>query len=73
MPMFPADLVFDVHVVGYLDAVLFVANLSSEERLFFRALVKIALFRQEISSDTYSEISDSVLAFHPGAHSSSVL
>lgn len=45
MPVFPADLVFDVHVVSYLDAVLFVANLSREERLFFRALVKNCPFQ----------------------------
>lgn len=45
MPVFPADLMFDVHVVGYLDADLFVANLSREERLFFRALVQNCPFQ----------------------------
>lgn len=45
MPMFPADLVFDVHVVSYLDAVSFVENLNRKERLFFRALVKNRLFQ----------------------------
>lgn len=45
MPVFPADLMFDVHVVGYLDADLFVANFSREERLFFRALVQNCPFQ----------------------------
>lgn len=45
MPVFPADLVFDVHVLSYLDAVIFVANLGREERLFFRALVKNCSFQ----------------------------
>lgn len=53
MPVFPADLVFDVHVVSYLDAVIFVAILSREERLFFRALVKNCPFSGRRSAQTH--------------------